>query len=185
MGMTFSGGIFDFILFGVIPDATQMHANSYWVIVIGAVFAPIYYFVFYGYIKHFDIKTPGRDDSEGDEIKMVSKAEYRASKASNKGKDSSTNSNNKKSKKSAEREERVLLLEKNLGGLDNLKTINACITRLRLTVVDRSKVNDEGLKKMGAMGIVGKDVESIQVIFGAEADIFKTELKKLRKERQE
>lgn len=76
-------------------------------------------------------------------------------------------------------EERVQELLKNLGGMDNLKSIDACITRLRLTVNDRSKVNDAGLMAMGAYGIVGSS-EVMQVIFGAEADSFKVALKKLK-----
>lgn len=76
-------------------------------------------------------------------------------------------------------EARVQELLKNLGGMENLKSIDACITRLRLTVLDRSKVNDAGLMSMGAYGIVGKD-EVMQVIFGAEADSFKVALNKLR-----
>ncbi len=77
-------------------------------------------------------------------------------------------------------DERVTEILKNLGGLKNLKSVDACITRLRLTVFDRSKVNDQGLMAMGASGIVGSS-EVMQVIFGAEADILKTKINKLRK----
>jgi len=99
---------------------------------------------------------------------MVSKADYRSSKVSKK-------SNNK-----VNREERLSLLVENLGGIDNVAKIAACITRLRLTVNDREKINDDGLMKMGASGIVGKQ-KNIQIIFGAEADIFKVELMELKK----
>jgi glucose-like phosphotransferase system IIB component len=91
--------------------------------------------------------------------------------------------NAKKSSKGAnpDREKRVKELAKLLGGIDNLTSIDACITRLRLDVKDRTKVDDAGLKsKMGAAGIVGKGM-NVQVIFGAEADIFKSELKALQK----
>lgn len=168
IGMTFSGGIFDFVLFGILPDATGFGTNSFWVIPVGILFAPIYYFVFYYYIIKFDVKTPGRDDGE---VALVSKADYKEAKQA------------KKSAKGSDRTERVLELEKNLGGLENLETIDACITRLRLTVKDRSALNDDALKAMGAAGIVGSG-KSVQVIFGAEADIFKTELKDLQKSRK-
>ena len=165
IGMTFSGGIFDYVLYGILPDATGFHSNSYWVLLVGAIYAPIYYFVFYFWITKFDIKTPGRTEGE---VSMVSKADYRSSKVSKK-------SNNK-----VNREERLSLLVENLGGIDNVAKIAACITRLRLTVNDREKINDDGLMKMGASGIVGKQ-KNIQIIFGAEADIFKVELMELKK----
>ena len=166
IGMTFSGGIFDYVLYGILPDATGFHSNSYWVLLVGAIYAPIYYFVFYFWITKFDIKTPGRTDGE---ISMVSKADYRSSKSSKKS-----------SKKKVDRVERLDVLVENLGGIDNVSKIASCITRLRLTVVDRKKVNDDELMKMGASGIVGKD-KNIQIIFGAEADIFKVELMELKK----
>jgi glucose-like phosphotransferase system IIB component len=78
------------------------------------------------------------------------------------------------------RSERVAELAGHLGGLNNLQNIDACITRLRLNVKDRSKVNDAALRNMGAAGVVGNGT-NVQVIFGAEADIFKTELKNLIK----
>ncbi len=179
VGMTFSGGIFDYVLFGVIPDATGLGANSYWIPIIGVIYAPIYYFVFYYTIIKFDIKTPGR--TESNDVVMVSKADYKKSKEDNK------NTSGKKPKKikkvKVDRTPRVLELEKNLGGLENLISIEACITRLRLSVKDRTKINDDALIKMGAQGVIGKG-RAIQVIFGAEADQFRGELKRLKKERE-
>lgn len=167
MGMTFSGGIIDFSLYGILPDATGMGANCFWVIPVGLLFAPIYYLVFYYSIIKFNLKTPGRD---GEEVSLVSKADFQKNKEE------------KKSAKGNDRTERVSELEKNLGGVDNLISIDACITRLRLTVKDRSVINDDGLKKMGAAGIVGKE-KNLQIIFGWEADIFKSELKKIKSEK--
>ena len=109
-----------------------------------------------------NIPTPCRD---GGEAKMMTKADYLASK-------------NKV--QTGGRADRVKELAGHLGGLNNLKDIDACITRLRLNVKDRSKVNDAALRNMGAAGVVGNGT-NVQVIFGAEADIFKTELKSLIK----
>jgi PTS system N-acetylglucosamine-specific IIC component len=111
-----------------------------------------------------DLATPGR----GDSVALVSKADYKASKEG-------SNSNSKMATPA-----RVNQLLDNLGGMENLDSIDACITRLRLTVNDRNKVNDAGLKAMGAMGIVGNS-NAIQVIFGAEADAFKVQLLKIRR----
>jgi len=159
--MTFSGGVFDLILFGIIPDATGFATKHYHIYWLGAIYAVIYYYAFYFAINKFDIPTPGRVDGN---IKLASKADYQA----------------KKTTRGNDRSARVELLADNLGGLDNLVSIDACITRLRLTIKDRSLVQDKALTDMGAAGVVGKGT-AIQVVFGAEADIFKTELKKLKK----
>jgi glucose-like phosphotransferase system IIB component len=112
---------------------------------------------------------------------MITKADYQASKS---GEAETADAGPVGSKIPADRRARLLELEENLGGLDNLEVIDACITRLRITVTDRSKLNDDALKAMGAMGIVGNG-KAVQVIFGAEADRFKQELKALRAERAE
>lgn len=176
VAVTFSGGIIDYSLYGILPDATGQGVHSYWIIAVGAVFAPIYYFVFKWSILRFDLKTPGRSE----DAKMVTKADYLA----NKGSDSNSGKKDKKDKKGSQDSgpspERVQQLLENLGGMENLDSIDACITRLRLSVNDRSKVNDEELKKMGAVGVVGGG-RAIQVIFGAEADAFKVKLLAIKK----
>ncbi len=169
-GLTFSGGIIDYVIYGVLSNATGFHTSAWIIPLVGIVYIPIYYFGFYFYIVKMDIQTPGRGDGE---IKMVSKKDYLDSKEKN-----SSSSTTEKSKNP--REERILELIENLGGMDNLDSIDACITRLRLTVKKRELVNDQGLISMGAKGVVGKTA-AIQVIFGAEADIFKTELLDIRK----
>ncbi|RKX66933.1 MAG: hypothetical protein DRP42_02050 [Tenericutes bacterium] len=113
-------------------------------------------------MKKFNVATPGRN---GAIVETKTKADYQKRQEG--------------TSKKEDRSKRVDLLVKNLGGLDNLDNIDACITRLRLTVKDRSIVDDAELKKMGAAGIVGNGT-SVQVIFGGEADIFKTEIKALK-----
>lgn len=122
---------------------------------------PLYFAVFYFYIKKFNVPTPGREDGE---VKMMSKADYQAQKGA-KGNDA--------------RSERVAELLDHLGGTDNLDSIDACITRLRLMVSDRSIINEAAIKAMGAAGVVGTG-NSYQIIFGAEADIFKGEIKAIK-----
>lgn len=77
VGMTFSGGIFDIILFGVLPDVSGMNANHWHIYWLGAIYAPIYYFVFYFAITKFDLATPGRVSSD---VSLKSKADYKAKK---------------------------------------------------------------------------------------------------------
>ncbi len=163
--VTFSQGIFDFLIFGILPVFSGMHTNVWYLFIIAAIWAPIYYFVFYFAIMKFDIQTPGRGEGS---IAMTTKADVKKSKSNSKAGHYGT---------AEERVERVNKLLEYLGGKENLKTIDACASRLRLTVADRSKLNDDGLvKELGAKGIVGKGT-SVQIIFGSEAEILKQELK--------
>lgn len=146
--------------------------------------------MFYVYIVKFDVKTPGRGDEE--EIKMVTKADYKAAKG---GETGVTNNASKavapenaspevkeaiEAGVPADRAERFVELLDKLGGLENLTAIAACITRLRITVADPEKVDYDGIVAMGAKGCVGKGKAAQQHIFGAEADQFKGELLKLQ-----
>ncbi len=125
---------------------------------------------------------------------MVSKADYKASKA---GDDSQAAAPKAAPVEGAltveeaiaagvdkDRAERLVEIEGKLGGIDNLTAIAACITRLRITVADPSKVDYEGIKAMGAKGIVGEGKNAQQHIFGAEADKFKGELLKVKESRK-
>ncbi len=156
---------------------------------------PIYYIVFYSYIVKKDVKTPGRTDDGN--VTMVSKADYKAAKAGDEASTSTPATEAPASTTGAttvqeaiaagiaeDRAERFVELETKLGGVANLSAIAACITRLRITVVDPSKVDYAGIKAMGAAGIVGEGKEAQQHIFGAEADKFKGELLKLRDSRK-
>ena len=104
----------------------------------------------------FNLKTPGREDKE-DEI-VTEEA----------------NSNT---------EEGLNQLATNyiaaVGGTDNLKAIDACITRLRLTVADSARVNDTMCKRLGASGVVKLNKQTIQVIVGAKAESIGDAMKKV------
>ncbi|NOQ50160.1 MAG: PTS sugar transporter [Mycoplasmataceae bacterium] len=183
LGMTFSGGIIDFALYGILADATGFGVQSWDVIIIGVPYAVIYFFVFYFYIKHFDIPTPGREP-EGTVIAMKSKADYLASKQDGRKNNSSINVKkgiDPETGISLDRSERVKELLGYLGGFENLTSIDACITRLRISVVDKSLIDEVGLKSLGAMGVVYLGKNAVQVIYGAEADRFKVDLKDYKK----
>ncbi|MDD7804651.1 MAG: N-acetylglucosamine-specific PTS transporter subunit IIBC [Endozoicomonas sp. (ex Botrylloides leachii)] len=119
-------------------------------IFIGLGFGIIYFCVFYFAIKIFNLKTPGRetDEIDADAAEMISADSNRA-----------------------------LHYIELLGGADNLKTVDACITRLRLTLVDRDLVNDKGLKAAGAKGIVRLGAKNLQVILGPKAGIIAEEIR--------
>ncbi len=145
IGMTFSGGLIDFTLFGVLPNKT-----AWWlVIVFGLCLAVVYYFMFRFAIRKFDLKTPGRELEElEEEVKLDG------------------------------HEKAVLILDA-LGGKENIKSIDACITRLRVNVNDTAKVNDAELKQLGAAGVLKIGKDGVQAIFGTKAEGIKDDIKKL------
>lgn len=144
IGNTFSGGIIDFTLFGIL----QGNAKTNWLreIPFGAIWAVLYYTVFRVLITKFNIPTPGRNDDEDDkEIKVTTKSSI-----------------------NEEAKEVVAAL----GGIENIDDIDACITRLRVSIKDISKVDKNKLKKIGATGVL--DVQGgVQAIFGAKAILYK------------
>lgn len=141
IGNTFSGGLIDFTLFGIL----QGNAATNWVyiMIIGPVWSLLYYFSFRFLIKAFDVSTPGRE--AGEEVRVVTKETLK------------------------ETSEGVLLA---LGGRENIDELDACITRLRVSVKDVSKVDKDRIKALGATGVL--EVQGgVQAIFGAMADPIK------------
>ena len=164
VGMTFSGGLIDLLLFGVIQGNAK--TNWVWIVVVGAVYFFIYYFLFSTLIKKFDWKTPGREpDSE--EPKLYKRADVEAAKALAKGENIDTNPLFKY--------EEAPLITSGLGGKKNISDVDCCATRLRVTVFDTSKVNDTMLKQSGAAGIIKKG-NGIQVIYGPKVTVIKSRL---------
>ena len=167
IGMTFSGGVIDFALFGLLPAGAGVATNWIWVLVVGAVYAVIYYFVFYFMITKMNLKTPGRDESE-EETKLYTKADFQASKGGNT--EATATSTGKG--EIAEKAPAVLAA---LGGEENIVSVDACITRLRVEVKDKAKVNKDELKSLGAAGVMEVG-NGVQAIFGAKADAYKNEI---------
>ncbi len=163
MGMTFSGGIIDFFIYGVLPDASGAGANCYWAIILGLGFAVLYFFMFYWAIKHFDIKTPGRDQNAS-VIKLYTKKDYLA----------------KKEGKYVESDPMLALaaaLIDAYGGKSNIVNVDACITKLRIQVVDKNKANKQRIIELGAAGVVYPSNTSVYAVFGTKADVLKNKIK--------
>lgn len=164
IGMTFSGGLIDFALFGLLPAGAGVPTQWLMVLLVGVVYVVVYYFLFSFIIKKFNLKTPGRDENE--EVKLYSKADYQQKNG--------TDNTNAKSSGGAKGEiaEKAPDVLEALGGSENIVSVDACITRLRVEVKDKSKVDKDRLKSLGAAGVmeVGK---GIQAIFGAKADGYK------------
>ncbi|OBU24207.1 N-acetylglucosamine-specific PTS transporter subunit IIBC [Photobacterium aquimaris] len=148
-GFGFSAGLVDMVLSARNPLAV----NWYMLILQGIVFFGIYYGIFRFAIVKFNLKTPGREDDEED--------------------------NTSSAKGSAETGELAKQYLKALGGHGNLENIDACITRLRLTLKDSSLANEKTLKALGAMGVVKLGTNNLQVILGPLAEIVAGEMKKI------
>lgn len=160
VGMTFSGGLIDLTLFGILQGNAKTHwLNIIWV---GLIYFAVYYFLFTFLIKKFNFKTPGREDDE-EEVKLYTRADVNAKKEG-----SSANSSNQGDRISA-------MILKGLGGQDNLSDLDCCATRLRVTVKDSSKVSESLLKSSGAAGVIIKG-NGIQVIYGPRVTVIKSNL---------
>lgn len=161
VGMTFSGGLIDMFLFGILQGNAK--TNWIWIVIVGVVYFVVYYFLFGFMIRKMDLKTPGRNDDE--EVKLYRRSDVEARKnggagASEKGEKDDTISR---------------MICKGLGGKKNISDIDCCITRLRCTVYDPSLVNEETLKASGASGVVRKG-EGVQVIYGPKVTLIKSDL---------
>lgn len=165
VGLTFSGGLLDFFLFGIL----QGNEKTSWMLVIpvGIVYFLLYYFIFSFLIKKFDFKTPGREDDDT-ETKLYTKADVNERKAAKDVK-------NFDEKAGAVADEFSQTISRGLGGKANISDVDCCATRLRITVIDPEKVNDALLKSTGASGVVHKG-QGVQIIYGPRVTVIKSDL---------
>lgn len=159
VGMTFSGGLIDLVLFGVMQGNAKTH--WVWVVVVGAVYFVLYYIIFRFMISKFDYKTPGRDDAE--EVKLYTRADVNARNAAS-GSTASTGDDPVSA-----------LIVKGLGGAANLSDVDCCATRLRCTVKDAALVKQDVLKASGASGVICKG-NGVQVVYGPKVAVIKAKL---------
>lgn len=169
IGTTFSDGLIDLILYGILPG----QAKSNWMILIPVIviYFLIYFLVFRFFILKWDLKTPGRE-AEGESAHLVSKEEYR--KATGVGVAGGKAA-------AANFDQKSATILKGVGGTANLVDIDCCATRLRLTLKDSSKVNENLLKSTGASGVVVKGA-GIQVIYGPSVTIVKSNFEEFVKQ---
>ena len=150
VGLTFSGGLIDFILFGVL----QGNAKTNWIriVFVGLAYFAVYFGLFYFLIKKFNLKTPGRED-DNEETKLYSRKDYNEKNSSDKSAD----------------------ILKALGGKKNIKDLDCCATRLRITVDNSANIDKDLLKATGALGVVIKG-NGVQVIYGPKVTVIKSKL---------
>ena len=150
VGMTFSGGLIDLILFGIL----QGNSKTNWMLIlpVGVCYFAIYYFSFKFLILKNNFVTPGREEDEI-ESKLYTKKDFNVTNQSNLS-------------------ENIVAA---LGGIDNITDIGCCATRLRISVSDPSKVNKDSLKSTKASGVLVSG-NGVQVIYGPKVTIIKSEL---------
>ena len=158
VGMTFSGGLIDLVLFGVMQGNAKTH--WVWVVVVGAVYFVLYYIIFRFMISKFDYKTPGRDDAE--EVKLYTRADVNARNAAS-------------GSVPAGNDPVSALIVEGLGGAANLSDVDCCATRLRCTVKDAALVKQDVLKASGASGVICKG-NGVQVVYGPKVAVIKAKL---------
>lgn len=150
-GFSFSGGAVDMVL----SSFTPLAQNPWLLIPVGIVVGIIYYVVFRFVITKFNLKTPGREDDDGDETKVVLSNKDFAAVAK-------------------------LILE-GVGGASNVTSIDNCITRLRLEVKDYTRVDEKKIKSAGIAGVIRPSKTSVQVVVGTQVQFVADEFKKLCK----
>ena len=158
VGMTFSGGLIDLVLFGVMQGNAKTH--WVWVVVVGAVYFVLYYIIFRFMISKFNYKTPGRDDAE--EVKLYTRADVNARNAAS-------------GSVPAGNDPVSALIVEGLGGANNLSDVDCCATRLRCTVKDAALVKQDVLKASGASGVICKG-NGVQVVYGPKVAVIKAKL---------
>lgn len=161
VGLTFSGGLLDFFIFGIL----QGEAKTSWmyVIPVGIVYFFLYYFIFRWMILHFGFKTPGREDDE-EETKLYTKADYKAREGAGGAADGDAGFDAKSA-----------AIAKGLGSKRNITSVDCCATRLRCSVADASLVDEKILKATGAVGVIVKGT-GVQVIYGPQVAVIKSNL---------
>ena len=163
VGMTFSGGLIDLTLFGILQGNAK--TNWIWIVIVGVVYFFLYYITFSFMIRKMDLKTPGREDDD-EETKLFTRAVFKAKTGI--GPDAA-------GKPAAYSDPVSATILQGLGGKKNLSDVDCCATRLRVTVIDESKVSDQVLKASGASGVIHKG-NGIQVIYGPQVAVIKSNL---------
>jgi PTS system N-acetylglucosamine-specific IIC component len=156
-GVGFSAGLIDYVLnFGLATRPVMLAG-------VGVVFFFIYFFVFAGLIKAFNLVTPGREEDEEEDL------DFEEGELQTEGLDLPDDKYT----------DQAVAIYQALGGADNLTSVDNCATRLRLTVRDSSLVNDKQIKAAGAKGVVKPSKTAVQVIVGVEVEFVADRLKKL------
>ena len=166
VGLTFSGGILDLFIFGILQGNTKTSWMR--IIPVGIIYFLLYYFIFSFLIKKYDFKTPGREDDD-EETKLYTKADVNARNTAN-SRQSETDG-----KQGGTDDEKSAAIARGLGGKKNITSVDCCATRLRCSIENPELVDEKLLKATGAVGVV-KRGQGIQVIYGPQVTVIKSNL---------
>ncbi|GIO96465.1 PTS acetylglucosamine transporter subunit IIB [Paenibacillus lautus] len=158
LGFSFSAGLIDYLV------NLKLSTNAWLLLPVGLAFGVVYYLLFRILIVKLNLKTPGRE--EDDDVDTVS---------DDVGTDAQSPSG------AASKESKAAKVLANIGGEDNIVSVDACITRLRLVVKDEKAVKDSELKKLGASGVMRLGQGAVQVVFGPQAESIKDDIKDILK----
>ena len=161
VGLTFSGGLLDFFIFGILQGEDK--TSWMYVIPVGIVYFFLYYFIFRWMITHFNFKTPGREDDD-EETRLFTKADYKAREGGSAASGDAPTA-----------DEKSAAIARGLGSKRNITSVDCCATRLRCSVADSSLVNEKLLKATGAVGVIVKGT-GVQVIYGPQVAVIKSNL---------
>lgn len=149
VGITFSRGLIDFTFFGLLQGTEK--TDYQWILILGPIYSLVYYFIFSFMIRKFNYSTPGRNDADN---KLQTRDSYKKNKSS----------------------ELIDDIVKELGGINNIESLDACITRLRVTVKDTDIVaSDEVWRSLQAKGVI-RSGNGVQIIYGTQAEIYKNQI---------
>ncbi len=172
VGMTFSGGLIDFFLFGVL----QGNEKTNWIMIplVGVIYFLVYYILFSYMIKRFDYGTPGRGEDDS-EVRLYSRRDYEGKRRGRQPAPAGAPVEPAYSDADVGLESTSSIILRGLGGKGNILNLDACATRLRVTVKDGTAVSDALLKKSGAVGVIRRG-DGVQVVYGPGVTVIKTEL---------
>ena len=172
LGFSFSAGLIDLILWQGAPAAK----NIWLLIGMGVVFFVVYYLLFRFAITKWNMRTPGRepeDEFEAEEEANLGDGTGSATAVPAAGSGAATATLTAPTVVASDSKAEQVIAA--FGGRENLVNVDACITRLRMEVADKSKVDQARLKSLGAAGVIEVG-SSVQAVFGTDAEALKNQI---------
>jgi PTS system N-acetylglucosamine-specific IIC component len=173
LGFSFSAGLIDLLLYGTAPAAKNIPL----LLVMGAIFFVVYYLMFRFAIKKWNMRTPGREDEaefEAEQQANLTDQPVAAVPAAG-GAGGATALATAPATTATAADSKAEQLIAAFGGRENLVNVDACITRLRMEVADKGKVDQARLKALGAAGVIEVG-NNVQAVFGTQAEALKNQI---------
>ena len=173
LGFSFSAGLIDLLLYGTAPAAKNIPL----LLIMGVAFFAVYYFLFRWVIVKWNMRTPGREPEEEFEAEQAANltdepAAVTAGVQDTPAHDGAATATATLTRPDTKAEQLIAAF----GGRENLVNVDACITRLRMEVVDKGQVDKARLKALGAAGVIEVG-NNVQAVFGTQAEALKNDIK--------